>query len=153
MADQDVIAGSAVLNGIKGAITITPSGGTDLATGMNIESRNLSDEFTVDEIASQGGDIIETLVASKHKRNCRIRFIPKGTTKANAETVVDSFIALTKLQVVTVAVSTVSAYNGTFNFMGGMSIDETKEGRLVIEFNATQYQKTDGTFAALAVAT
>lgn len=156
MAVQDIQSGFGYLHGIAGAITLTPSGGSDLFSAgakSNIESRNLTHNWTTDEIASQDGTIIEQITASKEYKDCRVRFMPKGTTRANAEVVVDTFIAITPHQVITVAASTVSAFNGTFNFMGGMTIDETRDGKLVIEFNLRQYKDASGAFGGLAVIT
>jgi hypothetical protein len=156
MAVQDVQAGFGMLHGCPGAITLTPGGGSDLwgaGASANISSRNLTHNFTLDETPSSDGTIIEQATASKEFRDCRCSFMPKGTTRANAETVVDTFLALTPLKVITVAASTVSAYNGTFNFMGGMTIDETRDGKLVIEFNLRQYKDASGAFGGLAVIT
>lgn len=154
MAVQDIQAGFGMLHGIAGAITLTPSGGSDLwAAGAksNIASRNLTHNFTLDETPSSDGTYIEQLTASKEFRDCRCSFMPKADTRANAEVVVDTFLALTPLKVLTVAASTVSAYNGTFNFMGGMDIGETRDGKLVIEFNMRQYKDGSGAFGGLAV--
>lgn len=156
MAVQDVQAGFGMLHGIAGAITLTPSGGSDLWSAgakANISSRNLTHNFTLDELPSSDGTYIEQATATKEFRDCRVSFMPKADTRANAEAVVDSFLALTPLKPITVAASTVSAMNGDFNFMGGMTIDETRDGKLVIEFNMRQYKNGSGTFGALSLIT
>ena len=153
MAVQDIQVGVGYLHGIAGSITMTPSGGSDLATGMNHESRDLTHNWKEDEIASQDGTIIEAVVAYQESRDYAITFMPKGTTRANAEAVVDSFLALTPNKVITIAASTVSAYNGTYNYKGGMKISETREGKVTITFNARQYKDASGAFGSLALIT
>jgi hypothetical protein len=154
MADQDIIAGVAYLNGIKGSITITPSGGTALtATTANIGSRDISHQFTVDEITSQGGDIIESAIASKEFYDSTIEFMPKAASKASAQTAATTLKTdLTPLKTVTVANSTVTAYNGTSNYIGGFKMTETRDGRVVVTFNTRAYKNSSGTFGALALA-
>jgi hypothetical protein len=156
MAVQDIQAGFGMLHGIPGAITLTPSGGSDLWSAgakSNISSLNLTHNFTLDETPSSDGTIIEQATASKEFRDWRCSFMPKADTRANAEAVVDAFLALTPLKVIAVAVATVSAYNGSFNFMGGMTIDSTRDGKTVIEFNLRQYKDASGNFSALAAVT
>lgn len=152
---NDIQVGVGYLHGIQGSITLTPTGGTDVAPNMNIETLSTSEQFTADEIVSQDGTIIEAVVATKRFRDLRVRFMPKGTTRANAETAIDTIrTAFTPLKVITIAACTVTDYNGTYNYTGGLSIEATREGRVVMEFNARQYEtSTPNTFAGLAVVT
>lgn len=151
----DVQVGAGYLHGIAGTITLTPTGGSDLAPNMNMESMSTNEQFTLDEIPDQTGTIIEAAIASKRFRDFTIRFMPKGTTRALAETSVDTLrTQFTPLKVITVAVCTVSDYNGTYNYIGGLNIEQTRDGKVTISFNARQYETaTANTFAALALIT
>jgi hypothetical protein len=155
MAVQDAQAGFGYLHGIAGAITFTGTEGTpaDLmgaGAKVNLSSINLTHNWTDEEIASQDGTIIEAVVASKEYKDIRFEFMPKGTTRANAETVVDTFAALVANEVVTFAAATATVLNTAFNWKGGLDIGFTRDGRCVISGNGRQYKKSDGTFGALA---
>lgn len=152
MAVQDVQVGAGYLHGIAGAISMKFTGDTnEYASGMNLESRDLTHNWKEDEIASQDGTIIEAVIAYQESRDYSITFMPKGTTRALAEGIVAVFKALTPNKVVTITGSTVESYNGTYNYKGGMKISETREGRVTITFNARQYKADDASFAALAL--
>ncbi len=158
MAVQDIQAGFGYLHGIAGAITFTNTEGTpaDLmgaGAKVNIGSINLTHNWTDEEIASQDGTIIEACIASKEYKDIRVEFMPKGTTRANAETVVDTFAALVPNEVVTFAAATATVLNQAFNWKGGMDVGFTRDGRCVISFNARQYKTAAGTFGALAEVT
>lgn len=158
MAVQDIQAGFGYLHGIAGSITFTPTEGTpaDLmgaGAKVNIGSVNLTHNWTDEEISSQDGTIIEACIASKESKDVRVEFMPKGTTRANAETVVDTFAAILPNEVVTFAAATATVLNQSFNWKAGMEVGFTREGRCVISFNARQYKKADGSFGALAKVT
>jgi len=154
MAVQDIQAGAGYLHGIAGTITITGLAGANL----NIRSRNKTHNWTSEEISSQDGTIIEAKVSSKEYRDVKISFMPKSTTRALAETSLDTFIAaMTPNKVITIAGSTVTSYNGTYTYKGGTTIEETRDGRVMVSFNARQYKIAAATaggpsdFAGLAI--
>lgn len=136
--------------GIPGAITVTPSGGSDLGGGMNFSSVSKVSNWTLDELANSGGTYIESAIASKEFRDLEINFIAKGTTRANAETVLDSFEALTPLQVITIAAGTATIMNIAGNLLPGMRTGLTREGRAEINCSIRQYKGSGGSYGALA---
>lgn len=154
MAVQDIQAGFGYFHGIPGAFTLTNTEGTpaDLISAgakANFESLDITHNWKEDEIASTDGTIIEGVVAYQETKDIKFKFMPKGTTRANAETVIDTFAALLPNEVCTFASATASVQNIAFNWKGGMSISFTKEGRCVIDGNGRQYKKADGSFGAL----
>lgn len=149
MAEQDAQIGAGTVLGIAGAITVTPSGGSDAGSGMNFSSVGKTSNFTLDELANSGGSYIESAIASKAYRDLAVNFIAKGTTRANAESVIDTFDALTPLKVITIASATVSAINIAGNLLPGLTTNLTREGRAEINFTIRQYQDSSGTFGAL----
>src|SRR6478672_11940790 len=144
----EVIVGKAVLNGIQGAITMTG------AAPFNMSDRTLTDDFKNEELPAQNGATIETVIASQRKRDYECTFVPTGAARADVIAVMASFAALKPLDVITVANSTVVAYNGSYNYMGGATIKETRDGYAVCGIKLRQYETaaTSGTFAALAIA-
>lgn len=145
--------GAGYINGIQGAITITPAGGSDMGATMNMSSRQMSDNFNLEEIPAQNGATIEAAIASRRYRDVDIEFAPKGATRALCQTFISTVLmSLEPLIVLTVASSTIAAHNGTFNYIGGANIKETREGFCVSGIKARQYETaaTVGTFAALA---
>lgn len=152
MAEQDVQIGKGTVMGIAGAITMTPGVGTALASGdANFESITHSTEFTVDELPNAGGTYIESAIASKASKTMKVDFIAQGTTRAAAETVFDNVDAWAPLAVITVASATVSTLNVVGNLISGVEKSLTREGRAKISFSMKSYQKSDGTFGALAL--
>lgn len=142
----ETIIGAGYINGIQGAITMT-----GVAT-FNMSDRQLTDEFASEEIPAQNGATIEAAIASKRVRNVECTFAPKGATRVAAEAVITSLFALGPYAVITVAASTVSVQNGTFNYMGGAYIKETRDGYAVAGIKLKQFETaTQGTFAALAI--
>jgi hypothetical protein len=148
MAVQDIQAGVGYLHGIAGSIAATNTEGTPvdlfaLTSGpsVNMESRGWTHDWTDEEIPSQDGTIIEACITTKEWREIKITFMPKGISRVNAE-LAD--------EVITFASSTVSAFSIAVNWQGGMTIDETAEGRVVISFTGRQYKNASGVFAALA---
>lgn len=153
MAEQDVQGGAGVFMGIPGAITFTPTGGSDLGGGMNFSSITKTANWTLDELANSGGTYIESSVATKAYRDLEINFIAKGTTRANAETVLDSFEALTPNQVITIAAGTATIINIAGNLLSGLRHGLNREGRAEITCSIRQYQGSGGTYGALAAIT
>src|SRR4051812_2910234 len=78
--------GAGYINGIQGAITITPAGGSDMGATMNMSSRQMSDNFNLEEIPAQNGATIEAAIASRRYRDVDIEFAPKGATRALCQT-------------------------------------------------------------------
>lgn len=157
MAVQDLQAGAGYLHGIAGAITFTNTEGTpadlfNLTSGQsaNAESRGWTHDWTDEEIPSQDGGVIEACITTKEWREIKVTFMPKGTNRANAELAVIKFASLLPEEVVTFAAGTLTAFNLALNFQGGMTIDETAEGRVVISFTGRQYKDANGAFVALA---
>jgi hypothetical protein len=154
MAEQDVQVGKGTVMGIAGAITATPVTGTALANGdANFESISQTTNFTLEELANSGGTYIESVIASKQFKDTRIDFIPTGTTRAAAETVIDNMDGWAMLAAVTVASGTVSALNIAGNLISGMQKDTTRDGRAKVSFTIRSYQGSGGSFGALAVVT
>jgi hypothetical protein len=148
-AAAEIQVGTAKLNGIAGAVTMTG------AATFNMSSRNLTDGFKMEEIPSQDGAVIESVIASQRTREYDCEFAPSGATRAAAEAVVDTLTALGPLAVITIAGSTVSAFNGTYNLMPGTAVRETRDGHATVVMKLKQYETAAaaGTFAALAVVT
>lgn len=141
----DVQVGQAYLQGVAGTITMT-----GVAT-FNASTRTLADEFSKEEIPASAGDIIEAVIYSKRQRSYVCEFAPKGASRVAAEAVIDTLFATSMGATVTIGGSTVSAYNGTYNYEGGAYIRETRDGYAVAGINLRQYENsTPGTFAALA---
>lgn len=154
MAEQDVQVGFGTVMGIAGAITMTPVTGTALADGhANYSSMSQSASFTVDELANSGGTYFEAAMASKAFKETKVDFIPKGTTRANAETVFDSVDAWAPLAAITIASATASVLNIAGNLQPGLEKGFTRDGRATISFSLKSYQKSDGTFGALTAIT
>jgi hypothetical protein len=154
MAEQDVQIGAGTVQGIAGAITMTPVTGTALANGdANYSSIGQTTNFTLDELANSGGTYFESAIASKLFKDTRVDFIAKGTTRAAAETVFDNVDGWAALAAITIASATVSALNVAGNLISGVEKSLTREGRASISFTIRSYQKSDGTFGALAVVT
>lgn len=151
MAEQDIQIGAGTILGIAGAYTITPSGGSDLGGNANISSVSRANNWTLDELANAGGTMIESAIASKCFRDLEIEFIVKGTTRAAAETAIDTFNACTPLQIITIAAATATAINLAGNLLPGMRTGFTREGRAQINFSIRQYQGSDGSYGALAI--
>lgn len=148
-AAAEVQGGTACSFGIAGVVTMTG------AATFNISDRTITDEFKTTEIPSQNGAVVETVIASQRRRNYDSTFVPTGATRAAAVAVVATLMALTPLSVITIAVSTIAAFNGTYNYMGGAYVKETREGYAVAGIKLSQFEVagTAGTFAALAIAT
>ncbi len=140
--------------GIAGAITMTPATGTALADGgANYSSIGQTSNFTLDELANSGGTYIETAMATKAFKDTKVDFIPKGTTRANAEAVFDAVDAWTALVVITIASATASTLNVAGNLISGVEKSFTRDGRATVSFTIRSYQKADGTFGGLALIT
>ena len=151
MAEQDIQVGKGTVMGIAGAITATPVTGTALANGdANFGGMTQTTSFTLDELANSGGTYIETVMASKAFKDTRIDFIPTGTTRAAAETVIDNMDGWAALAAVTIASGTVTALNIAGNLISGMEKSLTREGRAQVSFTIRSYQTSSGTYGALA---
>jgi hypothetical protein len=146
-AAAEVQAGAGVSFGIAGAVTMTG------AATLNISNRSLTDAFKLDKLPSQNGAVIEGLYASQRQRDYDCEFVPKGATRAAAVAVVHTLLQLLPLDVITIGASTITDYNGTYNYMGGAYVKETREGYAVAGIKLSQWEVagTGGTFAALAI--
>jgi hypothetical protein len=152
MAEQDVQIGFGNIMGIAGAITMTPGTGTALADGSaNYSGITQTTNFTLDEIANSGGTFIEQAIATKQFKDTRVDFLPKGTTRANAESVIDAVDGWGMLAVITIASATATTLNVVGNLISGVEKGFTRDGRLSISFTIRSYQKSDGTFGGLAI--
>lgn len=147
MAEQDIQIGAGQVQGISGAITITGLGAGD----ANYSGMTQTGNFTLDEQANSGGTYIESAIASKAFRDLEVNFLAKGTNRANARAVVNTFLAFTPLKEMTVASADVTAFNVSGNLMSGMRAGLTREGRAEATFTIRQYQKSDGTYGALSL--
>lgn len=149
-AAAEVQTGAALLNGIPGAITLSINSST---VGMNAESMNFTDNFKMEEIPAQDAVTIETVIASQRSRDIEFSFAPKSTTRALALAECAKIVALTPLQVCTIASDTLTGLNGTYNYIGGATVQRTRNGVAVCGIKMRQYEvaATAGTFAALAV--
>jgi hypothetical protein len=147
MAAAEVQAGAGVSFGIQGVVTMTG------AATLNISDRSLTDEFKNTELPSQNGAVIETMIASQRRRSYECTFVPKGAARTDAQAVCNTLMALTPLQVITIGGSTITSYNGTYNYMGGGYVKETREGYAVAGIKLSQFETagTANTFAALVV--
>lgn len=146
-AAAEVQAGTGYLNGIAGAITMTG------AATFNMSRRTRKPNVKMEEIPSQNSAVIETVIASQRSIDYDCEFAPTGATRAAAEVVVDTLTALTPLAVITIANSTVSAFNGTYNLIEEPAITETRDGYATVTMKLRQYEVTGtaGTFAALPI--
>jgi hypothetical protein len=154
MAEQDVQIGAGTVQGISGAITMTPGTGTALADGgANYSSIGQTTNFTLDELANSGGTYFESAIFSKQFKDTRVDFLPKGTTRANAESVIDAVDGWAMGAVITIASATATTLNVVGNLISGIEKSFTREGRVSISFTIRSYQKADGTFGGLASVT
>lgn len=146
-AAAEIQGGAGCSWGIAGSVTMTG------AATFNISDRTLTDEFKTSELPSQNGAVIEGIYAYQRRRNYDSTFVPTGATRAAAQAVVATLMALSPLAVITVAASTIAAYNGTYNYMGGAYVKETREGYAVAGIKLSQFEVagTAGTFAALPI--
>ena len=139
--------GTAYINGIGGSITMNAGNWGNLAS---VES---GDNFKTDEIVSQNGAVIETVIASQQYKEFTMEFAPSNTTsRALARSAAASFVAIGALAVVTVANCDIAVYNGTYNYMGGASIKSTRDGVTVCNMKLRKYvTAADGaSYAALS---
>lgn len=149
-AATEIQVGTARINGILGTVTVS------IATTPNLSTLGLTDDFSVEEIRSQNGAVVETMIAAARKRTVTMELIPSGTSKANAQSdAIAIMAALTPLAVITIGGCTVTTLNGTYNYIGGAEIMQKRETFTVINVKAVQTEiaATAGTFAGLAVAT
>ena len=148
-AAAEVQVGAGYINGILGSITMTG------IASFNTANRDLTDNFKMEEITSQNGAVIETVIASAGYREYTMEFAPKGTSRAIAQSVASSLFGILPLALITVASSTVAIWNGSYNYVGGASLKETRDGVAICNIKLKQYQTAaDGTaFAALALVT
>ncbi len=146
----EVQVGAGCINGIQGAIAIT---GFHSAATFNIANRDISDNFKMEEIVSQDGAVVETIIASQQYKEYSMEFAPKGATRAAAASIAASFSLMTPLTPITVSGSTVAIFNGAYNYAGGASIKETRDGVVLCNVKLRRYQTAaDGAiFGALAV--
>ena len=154
-AANEIQAGTAYINGVRGTISMTG------AATFNTASRTLTEDFKIDEIPSQSGAVIETMIATQRNRTIDIEFAPSGANRAAAVAVVASLTALDPLSVITIAQSgadpyqpAVAACAGTWNLVSGMTVRETRDGILTVsmKLKAHEVAGTADTFAALAIA-
>lgn len=149
-AAAEIQAGTAVINGIQGTITMTG------AATFNLASRTHTENFDVQEITAQNGAVVETMVASKRNREIDVEFFPTGANRTAVIAVIASLTALNPLDVITIGQTgtpAVAACAGTWNLMPGMQVRETRDGVLSVtmKLKAHEVAATGDTFAALAV--
>jgi len=142
----DVQVGTAVIHGISGSVSIT-----GIAT-FKLDDVGLDDNFQSRKYTNSAGVLTDTIVAFDRNRRLTINFLPSGATRTAAEAIVTSMLALAPLAVITLAGFTITAFNGTYNYMGGASVKATREGEVIcgIQLEA-QETTTAGTFGGLAV--
>lgn len=148
-AAAEIQVGTGYINGIQGVITMTG------AATFNMASRTFGSEFKMEEIPSQNGATIETIIASQQKRILDIEFAPKGASRADAIAVVATLTALTPLSVITIGQSgtpAIAAAAGTYNLMSGMAVRESRDGILSVTMKLQACESTTaGTFGGLTV--
>src|SRR5688572_22938267 len=112
------IAGDAVIYGLGLA-----AGGTNPVTGglvvtesqWNVGGIDFTREFKLDEIATQSGGSIGTIIASQKRRRMVVDFVPQADTRVNVATQIANWIDLEELTVLTIARFKIAAVNGSWN--------------------------------------
>lgn len=156
-AATEIQIGRGNLNGMPGAWTITPAGGGPTDLTFNTSDRSFTENFKMEELPAQTGSVIESVIASCRSRDVEMNFVPSASTRAGVITVINKLRAMTPLTLMTVATITGTngvnqEYDGTYNLLPGLSIKETREGKVMASFKMRQYETAAaaGTFAGLA---
>lgn len=151
MASTEVQVGVARINGIQGTYTCAISGSS--VTDINPSSIAYTQSFKSEEIPSPSGDYIQTMIGSQHRRDITIEMIPAGTTRANADTLLEALAVLRAFTKFTLGGFDLSALNGDWNYQGGGEITMKRDTYVVANIRLAQFETAvSGTFTALAVA-
>jgi hypothetical protein len=128
MAAQEVQSGRGQIYGVA-PLAITPTGGSGAITG-NISNMRWSTSWKEDEMASQNGATVESLIAAGMRRTLEFDFAPTSTTRVLALAECAEVLAMTPNQIVTITSEdiAVGGLNGTYNYKGGATITRTRDG-------------------------
>ena len=136
-------------------------------SGLNPSGVGWTDNFNVDEIGSADGSVVETLIASRQRRELAIELIPSSTsatpTRAEARAFLTHMLANMKPFSVFLLsgfhadlswVNSASAAAGSWNYMGGAEIMLRRDTYFIVNVRLAQFlTRADGAvFAALPIA-
>ena len=137
-------------------------------SGLNPSSVGMTDNATVDEIASADGSVVETLIFSKRRRALTVEVIPSSTlttpTRAEAYAFLThlltnclpgSVFVLSGFNAALTWVNGASATNGSFNYMTGGEIMLRRDTYCIANVRLEQFLTRDpagNVFAALPLA-
>ncbi len=159
------IYGIPPINAAVDEITWTIAGAS-LAAGSapNFSSIGVVDTFKTDEIPSQDGSTIETLIASQLRREINLELLPSSTSDSPSRTEAlaqmtyimanlkpFSVITLAGFSAILTWVNSTSATDGSWNYMGGGEIMFRRDTPVIVNLRLAQFKtRADGTkYAAL----
>lgn len=136
-------------------------------SGLNPNSVTWTDNWNTDEIGSSDGSTVETLIASKQRRELSIEVLPSSASDTPTRAEARAFCThlLTNMKPFSVFVlsgfhstltwiNSTSATSGSWNYMGGAEIVLRRDTYCVVNVRLAQFlTRADGAiFAALPIA-
>jgi hypothetical protein len=128
---QEVINGSAILHGIR-------NDGTAIGIGYTafIDTAKLTDNVEVEDVKDEQGYDAATVFTNQHEE-VEVTLTPKSTTRALVEA---ATVVLEAGDSLTFEHFAVDAYNGTWIYRGGQSIDLNKGKEGKVTFKVRKYK-------------